>query len=82
MVGLGPSYQGCYSSDVCGVVRKNTRVLRPVIGQNRWISAMLKTKVKLNFKLLSGNVLYDGVIRVEALNSYGLVSLYIDSTRL
>ena len=51
------------------------RVLRPLVGRNQWISAMLKMKVKLNFKLLSSNVLYDGVIRAEALNTYGLVSL-------
>ena len=50
------------------------RVLRSVIGRNRWISAMLKTEVKLNFKLLSSNVLYDGVIRVESLNTCGLVA--------
>ena len=36
---------------------------------------MLKTKVKLNFKLLSSNVLYDGVIYAEALNTCGLVAL-------
>ena len=61
---------------------QTTRVLRSVIGQNRWISAMLKTKVKLNFKLLSSNFLYDGVIRAEALNTYGLVALCVDSARL
>uniref|UniRef100_M4BKR8 Uncharacterized protein n=1 Tax=Hyaloperonospora arabidopsidis (strain Emoy2) TaxID=559515 RepID=M4BKR8_HYAAE len=33
------------------------RVLRPLIGRNRWISAMLKMEVKLNFKLLIRNVL-------------------------
>uniref|UniRef100_M4C2D6 Uncharacterized protein n=1 Tax=Hyaloperonospora arabidopsidis (strain Emoy2) TaxID=559515 RepID=M4C2D6_HYAAE len=33
------------------------RVLQPLIGRNRWILAMLKMKVKLNFKLLSSNVL-------------------------
>uniref|UniRef100_M4C2P3 Uncharacterized protein n=1 Tax=Hyaloperonospora arabidopsidis (strain Emoy2) TaxID=559515 RepID=M4C2P3_HYAAE len=33
------------------------RVLRPLIGRSRWISAMMKMKVKLNFKLLSSNVL-------------------------
>ena len=43
---------------------------------------MLKMKVKLSFKLLSSNVLYDGVIRAEALNTYGLVALCVDSTRL
>ena len=43
---------------------------------------MLKMKVKLSFKLLSSNVLYDGVIRAEALNTYGLVALYVDSARL
>ena len=43
---------------------------------------MLKMKVKLNFKLLSSNVLYDGVIRAEVLNTYGLVALCVDSARL
>ena len=43
---------------------------------------MLKMKVKLNFKLLSSNVLYDGFIRAEALNTYGLVALCVDSARL
>ena len=43
---------------------------------------MLKMKVKLNFKLLSSNVLYDGVIRAEALNTCGLVALCVDSARL
>ena len=33
-------------------------------------------------KLLSSRVLYDGVIRAEALNTYGLVALYVDSARL
>uniref|UniRef100_M4B5R9 Retrotransposon gag domain-containing protein n=1 Tax=Hyaloperonospora arabidopsidis (strain Emoy2) TaxID=559515 RepID=M4B5R9_HYAAE len=36
---------------------QTTRVLRTLIGRNRWISAMLKTMVKFNFKLLSSNVL-------------------------
>ena len=39
-------------------------------------------KVKLNFKLMSRNMLYDGVIRVEALNTCGLVDLWVDSARL
>uniref|UniRef100_M4B771 Uncharacterized protein n=1 Tax=Hyaloperonospora arabidopsidis (strain Emoy2) TaxID=559515 RepID=M4B771_HYAAE len=40
-----------------GTLREQTpRVLRPLIGRNRWISAILKMKVKLNFKLLSSNV--------------------------
>ena len=39
-------------------------------------------KMKLNFKLLSSNVLYDGIIRAEALNTYGLVALSVDSARL
>ena len=43
---------------------------------------MLKMKVKLNFKLLSSNVFYDGVIRAEVLNTYGMVALYVDSARL
>ena len=43
---------------------------------------MLKMKVKLNFKLLSSNVLYDGFIRAEALNTCGLVALCADRARL
>ena len=43
---------------------------------------MLKMKVKLNSKLLSSNVLYDVVIRAEALNTYVLVALCVDSARL
>ena len=43
---------------------------------------MLKMKVKLNLKLLSSNVLYECVIRAEALNTYGLVALCVDSARL
>ena len=43
---------------------------------------MLKTKVKLNFELQSTNVLYDVVIGAEALNTYGLFALCVDSARL
>ena len=39
-------------------------------------------KVKLNFKLMSSNVLYDGVIRAEGLNTCSLVALCVDSARL
>ena len=43
---------------------------------------MPKMKVKLDFKLLSINMLYDGIRRAEALNTYGLVALCVDRARI
>ena len=49
---------------------------------NRWISAMLRMKVKLSFRLQSSNVLYDDVIRAEALDTCARGAHLVNNARL